>query len=95
MKVRSFLGDFQAMPVREAKAILQTILKSTHVWRDGRIEVAEGTTNRGMTGHLGYDQHHIETFEYREGEFTKTAERYIPHLLWSREWQRYYFPETG
>lgn len=58
---------------------------------DGRVEVAEGTTDRPLTGHLGYDQHQVETFEFRQGEFVKVGERYIPHLLWSDEWQRYYF----
>ncbi len=39
VKVGSFLEDFQGMDVVKAKAILQTILKSAHVWRDGRIEL--------------------------------------------------------
>jgi site-specific DNA recombinase len=39
MKVGSFLEDFQSMDVVRAKATLQTILKATYVWRDGRIEV--------------------------------------------------------
>ena len=39
VKVRSFQEDFQGMDVRQAKAILQGILKAAHVWKDGRIEV--------------------------------------------------------
>lgn len=39
VKVRSFLEDFQGMDVVKAKAILQTILKSAHVWLDGRVEL--------------------------------------------------------
>jgi hypothetical protein len=39
VKVRSFLEDFRGMDVVKAKAILQTILKAAHVWKDGRIEV--------------------------------------------------------
>lgn len=39
VKVRSFLEDFQGMEVTRAKAVLQTILKAAHVWKDGRIEV--------------------------------------------------------
>jgi|GEM_PF-673904 len=39
VRVRSFLEDFQGMDVVKAKAILQTILKAAHVWRDGRIEL--------------------------------------------------------
>ena len=38
-KVQSFLEDFQQMDVREAKALLQSILKAAHVFNDGRVEV--------------------------------------------------------
>ena len=39
VKVRSFLEDFQGMDVRQAKAILQGIIKAAHVFNDGRIEL--------------------------------------------------------
>jgi hypothetical protein len=39
VRVSSFLEDFQGMDVVKAKAILQTILKAAHVWRDGRVEL--------------------------------------------------------
>jgi len=39
VKVRSFLEDFRDMDVRQAKAILQGIVRAFHVWRDGRIEM--------------------------------------------------------
>ena len=39
VKVRSFQEDFQGMDPVKAKAILQTILKAAHVWKDGRIEL--------------------------------------------------------
>ncbi len=39
MKVQSFLEDFQRMDVVKAKAILQTIVKAAHVWRDGKVEL--------------------------------------------------------
>ena len=39
VKVQSFLEDFQGMDVRQAKAILQGILQSAHVWSDGRVEL--------------------------------------------------------
>jgi site-specific DNA recombinase len=39
VKVRSFLADFQGMEVVKAKAILQTIVKAAHVWKDGKIEL--------------------------------------------------------
>ena len=39
MKVRSFVEDFQDMDVPKAKALLQTLLKSAHVWSDGNVEL--------------------------------------------------------
>ncbi|MDA1035973.1 MAG: hypothetical protein O3B65_03720 [Chloroflexi bacterium] len=40
VQIRSFLADFQSLEVRKAKALLQTILASAHVYKDGRIELA-------------------------------------------------------
>ena len=62
---------------------------------DGTIEVAEGFTDQALTGHLGFDQHHIETFAFQRGEFVKVAERNVPHLLWSDAWEPYYFGERA
>ena len=39
VQVQSFLEDFQRMDAVQAKAILQTIVKAAHVYRDGRIEL--------------------------------------------------------
>ncbi len=39
VKVGSFLQDFKGMDVRQAKALLQGILKAAHVYKDGRIEL--------------------------------------------------------
>ena len=39
VKVRSFLEDFQGMDARQAKPILQGIIKAAHVFTDGRIEL--------------------------------------------------------
>lgn len=38
-KIGSFLEDFQAMPITQAKAQLQRILRAVHVFRDNRIEL--------------------------------------------------------
>ncbi len=40
VQIRSFLNDFQSLDVCRAKALLQTILASAHVYKDGRIELA-------------------------------------------------------
>ena len=39
VRVRSFLKDFQSLDVRRAKALLQTILKTATVSKDGTIEL--------------------------------------------------------
>lgn len=39
VKVRSFLEDFRGMEVRQAKAVLQGVIKAAHVYNDGRIEL--------------------------------------------------------
>ncbi|MBM3252733.1 MAG: hypothetical protein FJZ16_00580 [Candidatus Omnitrophica bacterium] len=61
--------------------------------KNGLIEVGEGFTNKEATGHLGYDQHNIQTFEYKNGDFVKISERNVPHILWSEEWTKYYFEQ--
>lgn len=38
-QIGSFLKSFEKLEVRKAKAILQTILESAHIWRDGKIEL--------------------------------------------------------
>ena len=38
-RIRSFLKDFGSLDVQRAKAMLQPILKTVHVYNDGRIEL--------------------------------------------------------
>jgi hypothetical protein len=38
-RVRSFLKDFQSLDVRRANALLQPILRTATVYRDGTIEL--------------------------------------------------------
>jgi site-specific DNA recombinase len=38
-QIGSFLKSFESIEVHKAKAILQTILESAHIWRDGKIEL--------------------------------------------------------
>lgn len=37
--IKTFLGAFEGLEIRQQKAHLQTILKAAHVYRDGRIEL--------------------------------------------------------
>jgi len=60
---------------------------------NNRIEIAYGFTNKEATGHMGYDKHHFEIWEYKDGEFVKASERDEAHILWSNKWQKYYFTE--
>jgi len=60
---------------------------------NGLIEVGKGFTSKEATGHLGYDQTHIQTFEYKNSKFIKVSEKDVPHILWSDEWEKYYFDE--
>jgi hypothetical protein len=62
---------------------------------DGKIEVGYGYTDQDGVGHLGYDRHRIETWEYKNGEHVKVAERTVPHLLWGDDWEKYYFGDGG
>ena len=39
-QIRSFLSDVHSLEVRKARALLQTILASAVVYKDGRIELA-------------------------------------------------------
>ena len=58
---------------------------------NGHIEVGYGcASDEQETGHLSYDQHFLETFEYRDGAFIKLSERRIPHLLHSDAWIGFY-----
>lgn len=58
--------------------------------KDGKIQVAEGFSDKSV-GHMGFDQHRLETWEYKNGDFVKISEKNIPHILRSDEWKKYYF----
>lgn len=55
-----------------------------------KVEVGTGFTDKNV-GHLGYDQTHLEILEYKNGQFIKTSEQNVPHILWSESWEKYYF----
>jgi hypothetical protein len=54
-----------------------------------KIEVGTGFTDNAV-GHLGFDQTHLEEWEYKNGKFLKTSEKDVPHILWSKNWYNYY-----
>jgi len=56
-----------------------------------KIQIGRGFSDKSTVGHLGFDQHHLEIWEYKNGKFVKTSEKNVPHILWSDEWQKYYF----
>lgn len=55
-----------------------------------KVEVGTGFTDKNV-GHLGFDQTRLEIWEYKDGKFIKTSEKSVPHILWSKEWEKYYF----
>lgn len=57
---------------------------------DGKIEVGYSYSNESQ-GHLGYEKHHLEVWEYKDKGFMKISEKEVDHILWTDEWQRYYF----
>lgn len=59
---------------------------------DSTVEVGEGF---GEGGHMGYDKYRIETWQYQDGEFKKTSENIISHILLSDEWEKYYFDQAA
>ncbi|MFH1459443.1 MAG: hypothetical protein ABIG64_03605 [Candidatus Omnitrophota bacterium] len=57
---------------------------------DNTIEVGYGFSDKETTGHMGYEQHHIEQWQYKDGDFIKISEKNVPHILWSDAWLDYY-----
>ncbi len=55
-----------------------------------KVEVGTGFTDKNV-GHIGFDQTHLEIWEYKDGKFVKTSEKNIPHILWNKSWDEYYF----
>jgi len=55
-----------------------------------KVEVGTGFSNESV-GHLGFEKTHLETWEYKDGAFVKTSEKDVPHILWTKDWEKYYF----
>lgn len=55
-----------------------------------KVEVGTGFSNEN-TGHLGFEKTHLEMWEYKNGAFVKTSEKDVPHILWTKDWEKYYF----
>ena len=47
--IKTFLESFQSLDIRQQKAHLQTIIKSAHIYKDGKIELEF----RGESSQLG------------------------------------------
>ena len=58
--------------------------------KNGNIEIGYSFSDESV-GHLGYDKHHIEEWQYKDGDFVKVSEKDIPHILYSSDWKDYYF----
>lgn len=55
-----------------------------------KVEVGTGFTDKNLV-HIGFDQTRLEMWEYKDGKFIKTSEKSVSHILWSKEWEKYYF----
>lgn len=55
------------------------------------VEVGYGFASKDGLGHLEYDRHHLETWEYQKGSFVKISEKDVPHILQKPSWTSYYF----
>ena len=58
---------------------------------DGTVQLGMGTSQKELTGHLGYDMTTLETWAYTDGKFVKTGDNLVKHILWSKGWTDYYF----
>lgn len=58
-----------------------------------KVEAGTGFTDKNV-GHIGFDQTHLEIWEYKDGKFVKTSEKNIPHILWNKSWDEYYFSSS-
>lgn len=58
---------------------------------DGRVEVAAGFGSKPGLSHFLYDKHRLETWAYQKGKriFVKVASKEIPHLLRSKDWEKF------
>ena len=56
---------------------------------DNRVEVATGFGSHVGLSPMEYDKHRLETFEFRDGQFVKTGESEVSHLLKGPDWKRY------
>lgn len=55
-----------------------------------KVEVGTGFSEKSV-GHFGFDQTRLELWEYKGDKFTKTSEKKVPHVLWEKDWEKYYF----
>ncbi|HTL71575.1 MAG TPA: hypothetical protein VL404_09830 [Candidatus Eisenbacteria bacterium] len=73
--VRRFQGEFEGIARR-----LDT----------GEVEEAAGTGSKRGLAHLEFDQHRIDTWEFKGGSFSKKSRRFVDHILKSDDWKKYY-----
>lgn len=54
------------------------------------VELGQGFGSRPTLAHLDYDRHRLEIWEYEAGDFHKSSEKQVEHLLKSDAWIAYY-----
>jgi hypothetical protein len=56
-----------------------------------QFEVAHSFARHEDLGHLSWDKHRVERWEFKGAEFVKVSEKVIPHILRSEAWEAYYY----
>ena len=57
---------------------------------DGSVELGAAFDSHKTKSRLNDDKHHLETWQYENGEFKKISEKDIPLLFKSGDWKKYF-----
>jgi len=80
------IGDNGPELIRKFEGLAEGIARRL----DGNmVEVGHGTFDKPI-GHLDYDRHILEVWQYKDGDFVKVSEKKVPHILRSDKWREYY-----
>ncbi len=56
---------------------------------DGKVELATARASHDRLSRMQYDIHHVETWEFKDGEFKRSSEKDIPFIYRSPDWKSY------
>jgi hypothetical protein len=79
----------QAEALRLEKRFIGASEGVARLLASGTVEIATGFSH-GTPGHLEFELHRLEHWNYTGGKWTQTDTTEIPHILWGDEWKKYY-----